>query len=164
MGQLCMEFYLEQLKKRYIGSDRVTKVLILDEFCSNSGFHRKHAIRLLSRSCGKRKSGNKIAGGRGRKKIYLPELLLAPLKQIWFATDQMCGKRLKSAIPLWLPFYESSYGALQVYVQKKLLTMSAATIDRLLLPSRIKFPKRMCGTKPGSLLKKHIPISTDQWN
>src|SRR3990167_11165394 len=164
MGQLCMEFYLEQLKKRYIGSDRKAKALILDEFCSNSGFHRKHAIRLLSKSSSKKKAKNKAAGGRGRKKIYDPSLLLAPLKQIWFATDQMCGKRLKAAIPMWLPFYETSYGVLPPCAQQQLLTMSAATIDRLLLPSRIKFPKRMCGTKPGSLLKKHIPISTDQWN
>ena len=164
MGQLCMEFYLEQLKKRYIGSDRKAKALILDEFCSNSGFHRKHAIRLLSKSSSKKKAKNKAAGGRGRKKIYDPSLLLAPLKQIWFATDQMCGKRLKAAIPMWLPFYETSYGVLPPCAQQQLLIMSAATFDRLLMPSRIKFPKRMCGTKPGSLLKKHIPISTDQWN
>ncbi len=102
--------------------------------------------------------------GRGRKKIYKPECLLAPLKQIRFATDQMCGKRLKSAIPLWLPFYDSTYGVLSHDIQSQLLAMSSATIDRLLEPTRDQCPRRLCGTKPGSLLKKHIPISTDQWN
>lgn len=164
MGRLCMDLYLEQLKKRYIGADRATKALILDEFCSNSGFHRKHAIRLLSKKLVKRTFGKKPADGRGRKKIYEPEALLAPLKQIWFATDQMCGKRLKAAIPIWLPFYELTYGALNSHVQTQLLAMSEATIDRLLLPTRNQFPKRLCGTKPGSLLKKHIPIKTDQWD
>jgi|SRR3990167_1890685 len=42
--------------------------------------------------------------------------------------------------------------------------MSEATIDRLLQPERVRFPRRLGGTKPGSLLKKHIPIKTDQWN
>lgn len=164
MGRLCMDLYLEQLKKRYIGANRATKALILDEFCSNSGFHRKHAIRLLSKKLTKRTSGRKVADGRGRKKIYEPEALLVPLKQIWFATDQMCGKRLKAAIPIWLPFYESTYGALSNHVQTQLLAVSGATIDRLLEPTRNQFPKRLCGTKPGSLLKKHIPIKTDQWD
>lgn len=164
MGRLCMELYLEQLKKRYVGANRATKALILDEFCSNSGFHRKHAIRLLSKKLRKRAAVKKAADGRGRKKTYDPETLLAPLKQIWFATDQMCGKRLKAAIPIWLPFYESTYGALKSNVQTQLLTVSEATIDRLLEPTRNQCPKRICGTKPGSLLKKHIPIKTDQWD
>ena len=164
MGRLCMELYLEQLKKRYVGANRATKALILDEFCSNSGFHRKHAIRLLSSRSKKRAANQKTVHARGRKKIYEPEHLVAPLKQIWFGTDQMCGKRLEAAIPLWMPSYEASYGALDASIKQQLLSMSSATIDRLLIPSRIKFPKRMCGTKPGTLLKKHIPISTDQWN
>lgn len=164
MGRLCMDLYLEQLKKRYIGADRATKALILDEFCSNSGFHRKHAIRLFSKKLMRKTAGKKAADGRGRKKIYEPERLLAPLKQIWFATDQMCGKRLKAAIPIWLPFYESSYGALNNHIKTQLLAMSEATIDRFLEPTRNQFPKRLCGTKPGSLLKKHIPIKTDQWD
>lgn len=100
--------------------------------------------------------GKKVPDGRGRKKIYEPETLLAPLKQVWFATDQMCGKRLKAAIPIWLPFYELTYGALNNHIQTQLLAMSEATIDRLLLPTRNQFPKRLCGTKPGSLLKKQI--------
>jgi hypothetical protein len=48
MGRLCMELYLEQLKKRYVGASRATNALILDEFCSNSGFHRgRHAAGAL---------------------------------------------------------------------------------------------------------------------
>lgn len=159
--QVSMQLYVSHLKNRYIQSTRKEKKLILDEFCETSGYDRKYVIKLF----GKTKRQNQTPKRkRGRKKTYDPALLLAPLKQIWFATDQMCGKRLKAAIPMWLPFYESSYGALPVNVQQQLLSVSAATIDRLLMPSRIKFPKRMGGTKPGSLLKKHIPISTDQWN
>ena len=68
-------------------------------------------------------------------------------------------------MPLWLPFYETEYGQLPQYVLTALYDISAATIDRLLKPTRIKYKGRgRCTTKPGSLLKKHIPIKTNQWD
>lgn len=159
--QINMELYVGHLKNRYMQASKKQKKLILDEFCHTSGYDRKYVIKLFKKPT--KLKNQSSANKRGRKKTYDPTLVLAPLKEIWFATDQMCGKRLKAAIPLWLPFYESS-GVLDAKIQLQLSTMGAATIDRLLIPSRIKFPKRMCGTKPGSLLKKHIPVSTDQWN
>lgn len=158
MGQLDMSAYLKHLKARYFRANRKAKSQILNEFCATSGMHRKHVIRLLTRTpLGWR---DKPAG---RKKSYAPDELLAPLKALWLATDQMCGKRLKSAIPLWLRHYEKT-NPLSVETSHQLLTMSARTIDRLLKPLRSRFPKRLCGTKPGSLLRKHIPIKTNQWN
>ena len=47
---------------------------------------------------------------RGKKKTYDPAVLLEPLKKVWLATDQMCGKRLKQALPLWLPHYSKHHG------------------------------------------------------
>lgn len=160
--QVTMDLYIKQLQKQYVGADRKTKKRILDELCEFVGYHRKHAIALLSRSSNAHHKSKKHK--RGRKKIYYPDTLLAPLKQIWFATDQMCGRRLKSVMPLWLPFYDSTYGTLNNDVKLQLLSMGSATIDRLLKPTRAQYPKRIGGTKPGSLLKKHIPISTDQWS
>lgn len=49
---------------------------------------------------------------RGRPKIYQEQVYLEPLKRIWLATDQLCGKRLKMALPLWLPHYHKAYGEL----------------------------------------------------
>lgn len=159
MRQLSMDFYLKQKKIRYLRGNRATKSRILDELCEVGKFHRKHAIRLLTRTA---------IGWRekpaGRKKLYQPEQLLEPLKQIWFATDQMCGKRLKAAIPIWLPHYENFYVTLADEVKQQLLKMSAATIDRLLQSCRTRYPKRLCGTKPGNLLKHHIEVKTNQWN
>lgn len=159
MGRLDMNFYLENLKKRYTEANKKGKSQILNEFCSTSGCHRKHAIRVLSslpsQSCKKRS---------GRKKVYSPDELLEPLKQIWLATDQMCGKRLKVALPLWLPYYDDAHGRLDEATKNKLLHMSAATIDRLLTPLRAYLPKRLAGTKPGKLLRQQIPIKTNQWN
>lgn len=158
MGQLDMSVYIRHLKARYFRANRKGKSQILDEFCATSGMHRKHVIRLLTRTpLGWREKP------AGRKPRYERRELIEPLKAIWLASDQMCGKRLKSAIPLWLPHYEKA-NPLEPRLRLQLLTMSARTIDRLLKPLRSKFPRRMCGTKPGSLLKKHIPIKTNQWN
>jgi len=66
---------------------------------------------------------------------------------------------------LWLPFYETRYKALSGETQQLLLTVSAATIDRLLKPIRVAHGRRgLSGTRPGSLLKNHIPIRTDFWD
>lgn len=160
--QICMDLYVKNLRVRYWNAGKREKSLILDEFCSTSGYHRKHAIRMLSRK--QLIAAKTIKQKRGRKRIYDPKDLLEPLRHIWLATDQMCSDRLKAALPIWLPYYEATYGALGPGVKEQLLVMSDATIDRLLKPERDQIPKRLCGTKPGSLLKKHIPIKTDQWD
>jgi hypothetical protein len=72
---------------------------------------------------------------------------------------------LKAILPLWLPSYEKEFGTLPRYAIKALYDVSAATIDRLLKSTRIQYKGRgRSTTKPGTLLKKHIPIKTDQWD
>lgn len=159
MGQLSMDLYLKQLRDRYAKASKKAKSQILEEFCQTSGFHRKHAIRLLNQQV--RKSSTNKAG---RKSEYDSENLLLPLKRIWLATNQMCGKRLKEALPHWLPHYEASYGPLAPGINEQLLAISSASIDRLLSPLRTRYKRSYGGTKPGSILKTHIPIKTDQWN
>lgn len=158
MGEMTMTAYTWVLKSRYLRGNRKTKGLILDEFCATSGYNRKSAIRLLTRGLvgGKRKSS-------GQKKTYDPCLLLPILKFLWLATDQMCGKRLKAALPQWLPFYEAE-NAIAPAIRSQLLSASARTLDRLLKPLKQRYPKRFSGTKPGSLLKSQIAIKTEQWN
>jgi len=151
--------YLEAIGKRYRKATRKEKSIILGEFCATCGYNRKYAIRLL----------RKILLPTPNRKpgpvpIYAKEQLLLPLKRIWFATDQMCSKKLKAAIPLWLPFYEGEYEPLLPDVKQKLLAMSAATIDRLLKPLRALYKKGRCSTKPGTLLKNQIPIKTHNWD
>ena len=83
------------------------------------------------------------------------------LKTFWLATDQLCSKRLKAALPLWLPYYQQAHGSLDPQLKDKLLAISPAQIDRLLHPIRTTIKGRgLSGTKPGSLLKRHIPIRT----
>lgn len=161
MGKHEKRVYLQAIQSRYRQSDRAAKQTILNEFCEICGYARKYAIRLLNRKLSKTVLPVKHPGP---KRKYRPEFVLEPLRRIWFASDQLCGKRLKAAIPIWLPHYENQYGLLADSVRTDLLSMSAATLDRLLKPLRIQHPKGLSGTKPGSLLKTQIPIRTHHWD
>jgi len=157
MGKLSMDLYLDNMSKKYRIANRRQKGVILGEMCSISGYHKKHAIRLLNQRK-KRLSQAKVVETRGRPEQYSATVYLEPLKQIWLSTDQLCGKRLKMAMPLWLPHYPTEYGKLESKVYEGLLSMSASTIYRLLASSRVKGLRGLSGTKPGKILKKHIPI------
>jgi hypothetical protein len=161
MGKLSMDLYLDNLIKRYKSANRKQKSALLEELCAISGYHKKHAIRLLNK---KRKRSLRQKETRGRPEKYSESVYLEPLKRIWLCADQLCGKRLKMALPLWLPHYSKEYGALDPVIYQGLLVMSASTIDRLLASSRVKCSRGLSGTKPGKILKKHIPIKTDQWD
>jgi len=155
MGSKSKKEYLLAIWDRYQRVGRPFKSKILDEFCSVCSYARKYAIGLLSR---KPRQRRKRPGPRRR---YDSEVL-EPLKFLWLKSEQMCSKRLKAALPLWLPFYEHKHGTLTDAVRKKLLRISPATIDRLLKKTRARYPgKGLCGTRPGRLLKVQIPIRTD---
>ena len=158
MGKHEKRVYLEAIGKRYRRARRSDKGKILDEFCSVCGYQRKYAIRLL---------GSKLPRSPrrpGRPSQYNQPALLAVLRRIWLATDQMCSKRLVAAMPLWLPPYEMRFGALGGVARSKLTGISPASIDRLLKPVRMQHPKGLSGTKPGTLLKYQIPIRTTHWD
>jgi transposase InsO family protein len=50
-------------------------------------------------------------------------------------------------------------------IEKQLLSISARQIDRRLKNRKVQIGRRIYGrTKPGTLLKHHIPIKTDNWD
>jgi len=76
--------------------------------------------------------------------------------------DHVSGKRLAAALPEVVRALER-HGELEVgpEVRAKLLSMSPATIDRVLAPERRRMKLRhRGGTKPGTLLKHQIPVRT----
>jgi len=155
MGRKSKQEYLLAIWGRYQRVGRRFKSKILDEFCEVCGYSRKYAIGLLHRKPGQRR---KRPGPRRRYDAQV----LEPLKFLWLKSEQMCFKRLKAALPLWLPFYEQKHGSLSESVRAKLLRISPATIDRLLKKTRARYPaKGLCGTRCGRHLKQQIPIRTD---
>jgi hypothetical protein len=155
MGNQSKKEYLLAIWGRYHRVGRRFKSKILDEFCSVCGYARKYAIGLLRRKPRQRRQ-------RPGPRPHYGAQVLEPLKFIWLKSEQLCSKRLKAALPLWLPFYEQKHGSLAEPVRKKLLRISPATIDRLLKKTRARYPgKGLSGTRPGRLLKVQIPIRTD---
>lgn len=151
--------YLREIQKRYKKANRKLKKQILDEFCLVCGYNRKYAIRRLAKPL------TKHTKRRGPKCRYEATVLLPTLRTLWLAAEQVCSKKLKSLLPVWLPFYEEKYGNLTPPIREQILSASAATLDRLLKPVRLHHPRgKLCGTKPGTLLKHHIPIKVDNWD
>jgi len=102
---------------------------------------------------------------RGPKPVYWKDKIITPLKRIWLAAYLPCSKRLKVMLPIWLPGYDQGFGKLSAEITQALRVISPAPIDRILAPTPIHYTKRgRATTKPGTLLRKHIPIKTNQWN
>lgn len=159
MSNTAKREYLQAIRPRYLAGSKFLKRAILDEFCRVCDYNRKYAIRLLRATPKAKPSTSSRAG---RHPIYTDPALMNFLKHLWIASNLACSKRLKAMIPLWLPHYEVHLSPL---IKRQLETISPATIDRLLAPLRNRYTKRgLATTKPGSLLKKHIPIKTNQWD
>ena len=74
------------LARRYRISSRVEKGRILDEFVAVTGYHRKHAMRLVR--CDP--DGRQTAGRRNRSRIY-QDVERDALILLWEAADRVCG-------------------------------------------------------------------------
>ena len=143
MGQLKMDLYIRNLQRRYLVASKREKTMILNEFCETSGYHRKHAIRILKDDDGS-EADSTAKQKRGRKPIYAEEGLLEALRNIWLQTDFMCSKRLKAAIPLWLLSYETHYGPLEPVI-------------RLHYFEQFNYHNKNCKSKNNEQFRKAIP-------
>ena len=146
---------IEGVGQRYRTSSGKDKPKILEEFVRLTGYHRKHAIRVLN--C----SAAKPAERRRRERIY-DDAVRQALIILWEAADRICSKRLKAAQPLLIMAMERhGHLALDAGVRQRLLAMSAATIDRLLESTRREgLAGRRRRGAINSALRKSIPIRT----
>jgi hypothetical protein len=155
---------LKELRVKYLNGNRRTKDQILTSLCLVHGYHRKSAIRLmhgeLRRLLAQRPKAKRKPGVRSK---YQDPGFKAALKAVWRETDYMCSKNLKKAMPVWLPAYETVEGTFRDDIRSRLLSISAASIDRVLKPYK-HLGRGRCGTKPGSLLRSEIPIRTTVWD
>lgn len=160
MSNSAKKEYLVEIRKRYSSASRNEKSHILDQFCNVCGYNRKYAIRLIG------SKENKYYKRKGRPRKYYSKAIIDFLKDIWVVTNLACSKRLKAAIPLWLPFYTFHYkNSLSEKERQLVLEISPRTIDRLLKRLKSKYKKfGLSTTKPGSLLKKQVPIKLNQWD
>ena len=143
------------LARRYVVATRVEKSRILDEFEAVTGFHRKHAMRIL-------RSGSTGSGadGRGGRRIY-DDAVREALVVLWEASDRICGKRLKALMPTLVEAMER-HGHLQLgpEIRAGVLAMSASTIDRSLREIRERAGGRKRRRTAPSPVRSSIPVRT----
>ena len=154
---------LEVVRPRYLKASKFEKQKILDEFTSATGYHRKHAIRVMKNQV----QGQNHLKGKTKtyKTIYRGEVVQA-LEEIWEICGQICSKRLQPFLPEAIKVLERCKEiTLSKGTKELLLKISSASIDRCLRPARIKSPHGLSTTKPGSLLKKLILVRTfTEWD
>jgi hypothetical protein len=134
---------LAAVARRYRAAGRVEKGRILDELTATTGWHRKHAVRALSIAGRDRPRPPRDEGATGptepatsrrRKYASVRDALIA----LWEASDRVCGKRLVSMIPVLLPAIERHGRLKPTSAERALLTtLSAATIDRMLIDVKV---------------------------
>jgi hypothetical protein len=155
MSKRSKKELVEAVHPRYLKATKAIKQQIMDEFIAATGYHRKYANRLL-------KHGLKPGGYKhsGRRKVYQGEVVKV-LERIWEICGRICCKRLHPFLPEILSVLERK-GEIQICVEIKqlLLSMSRSTIDRCLQKARFEKHKGFSTTKPGTLLKKSIPVRT----
>lgn len=145
---------VEALRVRYSSAATRDKVKILDEFVALTGYHRKHAIRVLRKEVTSKEA-------RARNRLY-DEAVHQALTVLWEAADRVCGKRLKALIPMLVDAMER-HGHLDLdpVVKSKVLQVSAATIDRVLADARSHIDgKRRRRSGVGAAIRRSIPVRT----
>jgi len=152
---------VDAVAERYRASGRAEKRRILDEFAAVTGYHRKHAIRLLAPA-----KTTTCVGSRRLHRRY-GEAVDEALVVLWESSDRVCSKRLKPLIPVLLPALER-HGklVLDAAVQRQLLSVSPATMDRRLSEVRVAGAggrRRRAGSS--SAVRRSVPIRTfSDWN
>jgi hypothetical protein len=159
MSKSATNEYIKKTKERYSAMlTRAAKSSVLDGFCQTTEYDRKHAIKLLNG-----KTGNRV-NKAGRKAKYGDDVKTV-LKSIWLTSDQLCSKLLKPVIKLYLNSYEKNIAVVPKDVRKKLLTVSPATIDRLLQSDRVETAKwRRRLNKSSRQLKNSVPVRVGPWD
>jgi len=150
--------YVQSIKERYLKASRADKGLVLDELCRVCHLNRKYAITKIR---GEGFERDKIRRKRvGRKRLY-PSKILEVAEGVWRAAGYPWSARLKVILEEWGPWIAARY-RLSAQDQALLQRLSPSTIDRALKGKKIALRRRLYGrTKPGTLLRRQIPVRTD---
>ncbi|HEV7276043.1 MAG TPA: transposase [Devosiaceae bacterium] len=142
--------------ERYARSSRLERGRILDEFVALTGHHRKHAMRLL------RTGGVARAERRVRRDRVYDAAMREAVIVLWEASDRVCGKRLRPLLPMLVEAMERhGHLKLAAEVRAGVLSMSAATIDRVLKEPRGEAGvRRRRRSPPSAAVRRSVPVRT----
>ena len=158
ISKMAKQELVATIRDRYRQASKKDKGRILDEFTAITGHHRKHGIRLLGGT-----ADNKGKQALGRR-IY-DEAVREAVIVVWEASDRICGKRLKAALPNFVDSMERhGHLSLDPAVRERLHSASAATLDRLLKPIRSTAGSRR-KRRRRTYMGSQIPVRTyNDWN
>ena len=158
VSKMAKQELVATIRDRYQQACKKDKGRILDEFTAITGHHRKHGIRLLSETGDNQ--GKQVVGRRIYDEAVREAVIVA-----WEASDRICGKRLKAALPNLVNSMERhGHLGLDPVVREHLLSASAATLDRLLKPIRPTAGSRR-RRKRRPYLGSQVPVRTyNDWN
>jgi len=146
MGRQSKWEYFRTVFARYRRAERETKQKMLDEFCANTGYHRKHALRLLN---GPPPGGRRPQPAHPVRQPTYGRALVSVLKAVWKAAGYPWSVRLRALIPLWMPWVRKHF-RLSAELERQLLAISPRQIDRRLRAYKVADKKRIYGgTRPG---------------
>ena len=142
---------------RYFGASKKDKSVILDEFCSNCGYERKYAIKLLRRTFIYPRETKQKRNKPSRYTYIKPTM-----KTLWEVADCPSGTRLHAILPV-LVERGIKYGEINPNLaQLELLAqVSIATVDRMLQSELRTRRRRINGQTKGGKLKYEIPFAID---
>jgi len=84
------------------------------------------------------------------------------LAAVWEAAGYPWSVRLKTLLPLWMPWARKCFRVSAAEVDRQLERISARQIDHRLRVRKQRLKRRLYGrTKPGTLLKHQISVKTD---
>ncbi len=160
MSRRSIMEYFKTIYARYHKVSKPIKQLILNELCANTGYNRKYAIRKLN-GLPLEKFSRPL---RHRRNYTYGSKVISVLSTVWKAAGYPCSVRLKALLQLWMPWIKQHFHITPA-LQEQLLSISSRQIDRRLKDKKAQIRNRIYGrTKPGTLLKHHIPIKTDNWD
>jgi Integrase core domain len=136
------------------------KSKLLDALIAATGYNRKYAMHLLNHT-----KEVQSTPQHPRRHHYGPDVQHA-LFLVWHAANRICTKRLMPFLPILVEALERHEQLhLTEACRNQLLSMSAATADRLLRSQRKQGQRGLSTTRAGTLLKQQIPIRTfEAWN
>jgi transposase InsO family protein len=153
--KLVSDFVLK-MKALYREAGKKARGELLDEFLSMTGYSRKHSMAIL-------RGDFKPSTRRGRRRRQ-PTYSIVDREAIWKLSelfDHIGSKRLRAAMDQELPrLYAAGHLDVGEEGYARLMRVSPSTLDRIRAQRRVPGRRLRGGTKPGSLLKKQIPIRT----
>jgi hypothetical protein len=147
---------LQAVHARYRAGTKDEKVHILDQVVAITGYHRKHVIRLM-----RARPAVAQIGARPHRLPLYDAAVRDAVVVLWEASDRVCGKRLKPLLPMLVSALERhGHLALDPTVRTRVLAASAATLDRLLRPTKAAVSGQRAKRRAMPVVQRNVPVRT----